>query len=166
MVPEIKKILYSTDLSENSRSAFKYAAIIADRFGAVITILHVLEELPADARSRVMDYLGEERWNELQKQNEEQVLGTMKTRLEGFCKEITRELPGCSFVTDEIVVKTGHPVEEILGQAEITGCDLVVMGSHGAGILADAMMGSTARRVLRRCKKPVLVVRLPEGRVR
>jgi nucleotide-binding universal stress UspA family protein len=36
------------------------------------------------------------------------------------------------------------------------------MGTHGHGTLADAMMGSTARRVLRRSKKPVLVVRLPE----
>jgi nucleotide-binding universal stress UspA family protein len=36
------------------------------------------------------------------------------------------------------------------------------MGTHGHGTLADAMMGSTARRVLRRSAKPVLVVRLPE----
>jgi nucleotide-binding universal stress UspA family protein len=37
-----------------------------------------------------------------------------------------------------------------------------VMGTHGHGTLADVMMGSTARRVLRRSRKPVLVVRLPE----
>ena len=40
--------------------------------------------------------------------------------------------------------------------------DFVVMGAHGHGVLEDAMIGSTSRRVLRRCKKPVLVVRLPE----
>ena len=39
------------------------------------------------------------------------------------------------------------------------GYDLVVMGSRGLGMLANVMMGSTSRRVLRRCRKPVLVVR-------
>jgi nucleotide-binding universal stress UspA family protein len=35
------------------------------------------------------------------------------------------------------------------------------MGTHGQGTLADAMLGSTAQRVLRRSPVPVLVVRLP-----
>jgi len=33
--------------------------------------------------------------------------------------------------------------------------------TNGQGILAEAMLGSTSRRVLRRCEKPVMVVRLP-----
>jgi len=53
-------------------------------------------------------------------------------------------------------------VEAILEQAEEMDCDLVVMGTHGHGILGDAMIGSVSRRVLRRSKKPVLVVRLPQ----
>ncbi len=40
--------------------------------------------------------------------------------------------------------------------------DMIVMGSHGHGMLADVTMGSTSRRVLRRCSRPVLVVRLPK----
>ncbi len=39
---------------------------------------------------------------------------------------------------------------------------LVIMGSRGKGGLADVTMGSTSRRVLRRCKKPVLIVCPPE----
>jgi nucleotide-binding universal stress UspA family protein len=56
----------------------------------------------------------------------------------------------------------GHPADEILTQAEKRNCDLIVMGTQGHGILEDALLGSTARRVVRRSKKPVLVVRLPE----
>ena len=37
-----------------------------------------------------------------------------------------------------------------------------MMGTQGHGILEDALIGSTARRVIRRSKKPVLVVRLPD----
>jgi len=54
-------------------------------------------------------------------------------------------------------------VDMILAERERTNCDLVVMGSRGRGILSGAVLGSTSRRVLRRCDKPVLVIRLPEG---
>jgi nucleotide-binding universal stress UspA family protein len=43
---EIKKILYTTDLSENSRYAFAYAVSLADLYGAKLILLHVLPELP------------------------------------------------------------------------------------------------------------------------
>ena len=42
IIPDIKKILYSTDLSENARYCFGYAASLAHRYDALITILHVL----------------------------------------------------------------------------------------------------------------------------
>jgi len=48
------------------------------------------------------------------------------------------------------------------GTADKRHCDLIVMGSHGHGGFVDALIGSTARRVVRRSKKPVLVVRLSE----
>jgi len=44
IVPQIKKILYATDLSENARYAFAYAASLANQYGAGVTILHVLED--------------------------------------------------------------------------------------------------------------------------
>jgi nucleotide-binding universal stress UspA family protein len=162
MIPNIKKILYATDLSENARYAFGYAASIANRFAAEITILHVMEDLSPDARSRVTNILGEERWGELKKRNEQQVLDKIKKRLENFCDDVTKEFPECPFITENIIVERGHPVEEILFQVENKGFDMVVMGSHGYGMLADVVMGGTARRVLRQCNIPVLVVRLPE----
>jgi nucleotide-binding universal stress UspA family protein len=64
MIPEIKKILYATDLSENARYAFGYAASIANRFGARITILHVLEEISHSATIRLAAMLGENKWQE------------------------------------------------------------------------------------------------------
>jgi nucleotide-binding universal stress UspA family protein len=164
MIPNIKKILYATDLSENARYAFGYAASIANRYGAELTILHVMEDLSPDARSRVTSILGKERWEDLREKNEQQVLDTIKKRLEKFCENATKEYPECPFITEKIIVKKGHPVEEILFQSENKDFDMVVMGSHGYGMLADVMMGGTTRRVLRQCKIPVLVVRLPEGK--
>ena len=105
--------------------------------------------------------IGEKKWKEFRKSNEEHVLETIKERLEKFCTDVSAELPSCPFITDDIVVKMGNPVEEIILLAEAINCDMIVMGAHGHGVLGDTIMGSTSRRVLRRCKKPVLVVRLP-----
>jgi nucleotide-binding universal stress UspA family protein len=165
MIPEIKKILYATDLSKNAYHAFGYAASIASRHGAGITILHVLEDLPEGHRGMVTSVLGEERWEELKKSNEQRVLAAIRGRLGEFCESASRELPACPFIVDGIDVKIGYPAEEILRSAATGDYDLVVVGSHGLGSMsavADALMGNTARRVLRRCKKPVLLIRLPE----
>ena len=67
-----------------------------------------------------------------------------------------------AFITDEIVVAAGEPAEEILKVAEDRNCDLIVMGSHGMGGIVGMLVGSTARKVVRESRKPVLVVRLPE----
>jgi nucleotide-binding universal stress UspA family protein len=162
VVPEIKKILCPTDLSKNARYAFGYAASIANRYGAGVTILHVLEEPSPVALGMVTDIVGKERWENMRKERQDSVVQTLKARLQDFCEEVSEELPACPFIVDDILVKVGHPVDVILAEREKGDCDLVVMGSRGRGLVSGAVMGSTSKRVLRRCKKPVLVIRLPE----
>ena len=162
MIPEIKSILYTSDLSENARHAFSYAASLANRYDAGITILHVLEDISPTTDSLVVSIIGQEKWNELRGNNEKEVLDTIKSRLTRFCEDVQAELPSCPFITDKIKVTIGQPVDEILQEVENNDYDMVVMGAHGHGVLADAIMGSVSRRVVRRCKKPVLIVRLPE----
>lgn len=162
MIPEIKKILYVTDLSENSRYAFSYAASIANRYGAGVTVLHVMEEISPSASAQLSIYIGNEEWAGIKKKNKQEVMDTIKTRLEDFCAEASSELPECPFITDATLVKEGHAPDVILDDAHNGDFDLVVMGTHGHSAFVDAMMGGTARRVLRRCKKPVLTVRLPK----
>ncbi|MDP2645409.1 MAG: universal stress protein [Desulfobacterales bacterium] len=162
MIPEIKKILYATDLSENSRLAFSYAASIANRFGAGVTILYVMEALSSNAAAQITAYIGDEEWAAIKKRNQQEVIETLKTRLEAFCAEAGGELPECPFITEKTLVEVGHPSTVILEHAHKDDFDLVVMGTHGHSALVDVMMGGTARRVLRRCKKPVLTVRLPK----
>jgi nucleotide-binding universal stress UspA family protein len=162
MIPNIKKILYTTDLSPNARFAFSYAVSLANRYDAAITILHVLEDVSPSADSLVINIIGKAKWDELRLNNEKDVLDTIKSRLTKFCEDVSAEIPSCPFITDDILVKIGDPVEEIVQLAENNDYDVIVMGAHGQGILANAVIGSTSRRVVRRCKKPVLVVRLPE----
>jgi len=161
VIPQLKKILYATDLSKNARYAFGYAMSLANKYGAGITMLHVLEDKQTFADALVVAALGDEKWKELRNDNEAKVMGSLKERLQDFCNEADSVLPECTFIVEETLVKIGDPVEEILNEARGKDYDLVVVGAHGHGVIADAMIGSVSRRVLRRCKKPVLVVRLP-----
>ena len=163
MIPEIKKILYPTDLSENARYAFGFAVSLANSYDAKITVLHVVEEISSFARSMVEEIMGEKRWTETIKEKETEVLSSLKTRLEEFCTDVLREEPACPFMVDKTIVVSGHPVDQIVRYTAEMEADLVIMGSRGKGGVADVTMGSTSRRVLRRCKKPVLIVCPPEG---
>ena len=162
MIPEIKKILYATDLSENARYAFGYAVSIAHRHDAKITVLHVVEELSSFAHTMVEDIVGKDKLTALRKEKEAHVIGSIKDRLDEFCRLAKSEAPQCPFIVENTIVITGQPVDEIVSHAEKVDADMIVMGSHGQGMLADVTMGSTSRRVLRRCSRPALVVRLPE----
>jgi nucleotide-binding universal stress UspA family protein len=168
----VKRILYATDLSESARYAFAYAVSLANLYGAGITFLHTLAEVPESLDKGVIGYIGSDRWEEIKKQHYQEAKETLTGKkrdyvpirevLDQFCEDTKSSHEDYDFVTDEILVTRGNPVEEILEQAEKRNCDLIVMGTHGHGILEDALLGSTARRVIRRSKKPVLVVRLPE----
>ena len=71
MIPEIKKILFTTDLSKNSRHAYNYAVSLAGRYNATITILYVMEEPSRTYSEQVKDMLGEERWQKVQETHEQ-----------------------------------------------------------------------------------------------
>ena len=169
---DIKKILYATDLSESARHAFAYAVSLANLYGASITFLHALDEVPELVDKGVIGYIGAERWEEIKKQHYQEAKETLTGKkrdhvpirevLDQFCENAKSSHEDHDFITDEILVTKGHPADEILAQAEKRNCDLIVMGTHGHGMIEEALLGSTARRVVRRSKKPVFVVRLPD----
>ncbi len=169
---EIRKILYTTDLSESARHAFAYSVSLANLYGAGITILHVLAEDPGMSTG-IISYIGEKRWEDIRKRNEEYAKQTLTGKrrdhiplidgLKQFCEDVRTDIgEDKAFVTDEILVIRGNPADIIIEESEKRNCDLIVMGTRGHGIIEDAVMGSTVRQVVRRSKKPVLAVRLPD----
>ena len=165
----IRKILYPTDLSDSARYAFAYAVSLANQYEAAITILHVLTEIPR-LDERIIGYVDAEQWRKIKADHEKEarhaLIGKQRERTviqDALHRFAESAKAGSAFETDEVVVLRGNPVELILQQCQERNCDLIVMGTHGTGSLADVMLGSTAQRVLRRSPKPVLVIRLPEG---
>lgn len=53
----------------------------------------------------------------------------------------------------------GRPGEEILKAARKEKANLIVMGTHGHGILGRALLGSVAQNVITDCEIPVLMVK-------
>lgn len=175
MVPHIKKILFPTDLSKASRKAYGYAVALAQKFEAAIAILHVMGETTDEGTVALQDFLGEERWRQLQESHEQearQILigkkreGAMiREALGAFAERAGQELGGGNVRMDEISVVRGDVVAEIITEATERNCDLIVMGYVVRGKIEEAILGSTSRRVLRRSIIPVMLVRSTEDKL-
>ena len=162
MTPKIKRILYATDLSKNSAYAFHYAVDMAQQQNAQIVILHVIEPIPPQVRHYISVYVNESRWEEKLKIEHDRAIERIKSRLEEFCKREAANGSQCLALVSEILVRPGHPLEEILKAADESECDLILLGTHGKGFLKETFLGSTARSVLDRTRKPVFIIPLPE----
>ena len=162
MVPQIKKILYTTDLTKNSLYAFYFAVDLARKHDASITILHCVEAIPASVYARVayLDTASILRENKNQEKEEDVI--KIKKEVQQFCQNAESRIGApCVNLVSEIIVKEGHPVEEILNTADTKECDVIVLGAHGKGWLKHTFLGSIASSVLERTRKPVFIIPLP-----
>ncbi len=165
MIPQMKKILYATDLSKNSAYAYRYAMSMAEKYGAGIALLHVIEPIPPMVKHYVKGFVNEINWEEKIKYEQETAAEGIKKRLEEFCKREILNAPHCLALVSAILVRPGHPVEEILKAADDGKCDIIVLGTHGKGFLKHTFLGSVARSVLDRARIPVFIVPLPHDEV-
>ena len=65
-------------------------------------------------------------------------------------------------IFDSFEVVEGYPADEILKKADEFHCDTIIMGVHSKGFLKHSYFGSTSKKVLRRARKPVYIIPLPE----
>ena len=161
MAPEIRRLLYSTDLGHNSIYAFRYAAQLAKLTGAEIHMLHVLESLSEDARFTIEAYVldAKKRHNILDERIERATARLME-RQEKFWAEQSAEDQKVRGQIKTIDVCESHPAEEILKRCKQYDCDLIIMGGHEKGF-SHTFLGSVAKSVLRRSRVPTLIVPLP-----
>ena len=136
-------VICPVDFSDASRSALRYAAAVADHFGARLTVLAVDDPLLC---RRCGDHPGRAvNWPV-----------TPTTQLQRFC---TETLPTVSSgpKTMEFRVAVGTPAPEILREARNFQADLIVISSRGRSGIRKIVFGSTTERVLRETSVPVLV---------
>ena len=157
MIPEIKRILYTTDLSPNSAYALRYAINSANKHDAGIIILHVVEEMAP--------FFDEERLKVISETKIAEAMDRIRKRLKIFCDRELKDDPESTDRVVSIEVCQGYPPEEILRKADELNCDVIVMGTHGKGIIRHSFLGSAAQQVLRRVRLPVFISPWPEGEI-
>lgn len=152
----IQKILVAIDGSEPSEHALKYAIEFAERWGAELTLLAVIERvmLPvfpdegfgATPIAAAKDF---GQYQERMRAIYQNVLIEAEARLR-------TEHPEVRVVTR---LEEGRPSSTIVDVAEEGGYDIIVMGSRGIGGITGWILGSTSRRVVDSCTKPILIVK-------
>ncbi len=162
MLPNHNRILVATDLSQNSVRAFKHAVMMARRNQAQIYLLHVIPEIDAAMRAYISAMMIKGSLEKFESQHEEEARQEITRRLKIIAKEELADHPEDMQRITKIEVVLGHPVAKILQVADLYDIDVIVMGSHGKGLIKQAFLGSTTEKVLRKSKRPVFVVPLPE----
>ena len=150
---KIEKILYPTDFSELSIGAMKYAALLAEKFGASLHVLHVV-----DQAYQYWMAMGPE--SVPAGPTTEEMINTSKKQMEEF---VGQHVPANLKATTQIV--SGRPFMEIIRLAEEKAVDLIVIGTHGRGALSQMLLGSVADKVVHKAPCPVLSVREPGQKI-
>jgi nucleotide-binding universal stress UspA family protein len=141
-----KKILYPTDFSDVSNKALDYLMQLKDAGTKEIVILHVIDERGINAVSRYGAGSAETIIMEIEKEAWEEA------------KKIEKKLSKGGFAVTVKVV-TGVPFKEILNAEEQEHVSAIVIGSHGKTNLEEMFLGSVSEKVIRRSKKPVLIIK-------
>ena len=156
--PQVTKILYATDLGSETRPIFRYAIDMANHYKAEIIMLHVVEPISDTARAVISTYLDNSVSEEMERNSMKGVLEKMKDRLKKFYREECDSDEKFAVPIKEVIVVAGKPSEEILRVAEEEKVDMIVMGKSARKVRGIGVMGSSARRVSRLAKIPVLVI--------
>jgi len=163
MKPEIKKILYATDLSPNSAYAMRYALQSAKFYNAEVIIMHAFETAYIGYAPIITTYIDDRGQRNLYEDRVAEAKAAIEKRLKAVCDEEFDAYSDYGDIVSSIEVCEGFPAEKILDTAKQFACDMIIMGTHGKGIIGNTFLGSTAKRVLRRTRIPILVIPLPKG---
>lgn len=139
------KTMLAVDGSSHTKHMLAYVAAHDEWLGAKheYTVLTVVPFMPPGAAALAGDSMIEAYYRD----EADRVLKPIRT----FFKK--------QGLSAEFVAQHGNVAEMIARQAERGKFDLLVMGSHGHGRLANVILGSVAHRVLAHCTVPVLLVR-------
>jgi nucleotide-binding universal stress UspA family protein len=140
-----KRILVPLDRTPSGEAVLPLVSDFARGAGSTVRLLHV-KPVPNNVVSesgRVVAYADQE-------------MARLEAEGSTYLEAITALLPG---VPVERVVRFGDPAREILTEAETFGADFIALTTSGRSWLRHTLSGSTAARIFRKSKVPVLLLR-------
>jgi nucleotide-binding universal stress UspA family protein len=145
----MQNILVPIDFGPASRAALDHALFLAARFKGRVHLLHVVSPYLFEAWDTGMGAMP---------------AGDLLERIERHARQrLQRLVPKRGPLAGKVTTGTtvGVVVDSILDAVAARRIDLVVMGTHGRGVVGQVLLGSVAQRLLQRSPVPVLAVRGP-----
>lgn len=146
------KIMAAVDLSDYSATIVRYSVWMAKKMNAELILVNVINQRDLDMVARTM--AGYEAFsfpNYLTDQ-----LQDRKTKMKGLFDAVSKGFSDCRYL-----VQSGIPYRELLAAIDSEQPLLMVVGTKGRSNLADVVVGSTARKMVRR--SPVPLLSIPAG---
>jgi nucleotide-binding universal stress UspA family protein len=140
----MKRILVATDGSASAAEATAFAVELAAEHEAELIFVHVVPALDVIPSSAL--WLGG-------------AVLHKPTEADRAVLDDAAALAAERGLSSTAALLTGDTVDEIVAFADSHDVDLVVVGSRGHGAIANALLGSVSRGILRESMRPVLVVR-------
>lgn len=141
----IKKILFPTDFSENSKRAQEHVINIARTFNAEVLILHCFD-MPSYIHGEIAEKLRSGEIEDNYVKYNMELLAELK-------KDFTALGINCS-----ILVQKASPGPEILAICEAEGFDTIIMGRRGLNSIQTLLMGSVSNYVLHHTDRSVIII--------
>jgi nucleotide-binding universal stress UspA family protein len=140
-----KKLLVATDYTELSENAVNTASAICQKQNAALILLHVVKNAPVDWPQEeyhlTLDYTKE-----------------MKIAAKTELKRLGDHIRGTYKIPVDEIVAYGVVATEIVRTIEEIKPDLVLIGTHGASGFRRFFIGSTAYRVIKHTRFPVMTI--------
>ncbi len=150
-----KKVLFPTDFSEGSMRAIQRFERENDMEVGECILLHVIDE--GLVEDMVMGY------SLLYNNENAEIDSILKNLKDDALKKLEERKERCKEMMKAKNVRTmvtvGIPYKEIVRVAEEEDVSLILLPSHGKLGFSHELMGSTTIRVLRKTKKPVLIIK-------
>jgi len=153
-VTTFRQILLPTDGSDLACNAAVYARSLAEQYGATLHVVHVVERVPAampvpDAGAVALAAPGPEE------------MAAARAATEQFVRTCLQDaaIPVVARVLE------GAPHVQIARYAAEAAIDLIVIGTHAAGVVKRILLGSISKWVMEHAPCPVLMVPAPASDV-
>lgn len=144
----MKTILAAVDFSPVSESVIEQAAALAQAFGAALWLLHVAAPDP--------DFVGYEPGPQSVRRAVASELHDDHRRLQERSAALRVRGLDCT-----ALLVQGSTPETIVREADRLNADLILLGSHGHGVIRRALLGSVSEHVLHHANRPLLIVPAP-----
>lgn len=144
----IQNLLVATDFSDRAVWAEKRAAMLAGQHHCnTAELMTVVESEQFEGLAKLVNKSPEAARTEIA----ESVLRELEAKSNALAKDYGVHLTS--------TVQFGQPAKEIAARSESMLADLIVIGAHGGNFFTDLFLGNTADKLIRRCRRPVLIVK-------